>query len=136
MHRLPHHVPCRNRGLVSMNRALFVLPTRSLAPSLVHDPQDQNTQQKATDLVGTGCFAVSAIATFVKGGAAQAGGRAVISTSLITAWSTRLASFLFYRIWMIPEDNRLSKASTRCLRSSSLSQCRRDQFFHSECSYA
>mmetsp|Transcript_23887 Transcript_23887/g.58984 ORF Transcript_23887/g.58984 Transcript_23887/m.58984 type:complete len:349 (+) Transcript_23887:16-1062(+) len=63
--------------------------------------------QKATDLVGSGCFAVSALSTFIIGG--QAGdARALASTSLISVWSIRLASFLFYRIMNTKTDNRLS----------------------------
>ena len=48
-----------------------------------------------TDLLGSGAFAVSAVASGLIGGGG--GTRALISTVLITAWSIRLAGFLFYR---------------------------------------
>jgi len=63
---------------------------------------------KLTDLVGSGCFAISAVATLLAGGGASSP-RLVASTSLISLWSTRLASFLFYRILKTAKDDRLSK---------------------------
>jgi len=63
---------------------------------------------KLTDLVGSGCFAFSAIATLLMGGNSSSP-RLLASTSLISVWSVRLASFLFYRILMTDKDDRLGK---------------------------
>jgi steroid 5-alpha reductase family enzyme len=60
-----------------------------------------------TDLLGSGAFAVSAVASQILGGGG--GQRALISTVIITAWSVRLAGFLFYRILNTKTDDRLSE---------------------------
>jgi len=61
---------------------------------------------KVTDLLGTGAFAVSAMATFLLGVGGQ---RVAISTACVSLWSVRLAGFLFYRILKTKTDDRLSK---------------------------
>mmetsp|Transcript_19463 Transcript_19463/g.37859 ORF Transcript_19463/g.37859 Transcript_19463/m.37859 type:complete len:337 (+) Transcript_19463:49-1059(+) len=63
---------------------------------------------KLTDLVGSGCFVLSALATLILGEHTDSP-RLIASTSLISVWSIRLASFLFYRILKTEKDDRLGK---------------------------
>ena len=62
---------------------------------------------KVTDLLGSGAFAAAALACKAIGGGG--GQRALISTVIITAWSVRLAGFLFYRILNTSTDDRLGQ---------------------------
>jgi len=61
------------------------------------------------DLIGTGAFAVAALAPLLMGNpAAPVNGRILVSSAAVAVWGTKLASFLFYRALMLQHDARLT----------------------------
>lgn len=60
------------------------------------------------DLLGTGAFAVAAIASISKSTSTQLLPRHQVSTAAVSIWSVKLASFLFYRALQVHHDARLT----------------------------